>query len=102
MTTAKLNLPCPPYLPAGHFNNPARSIMDTSGDLIATYCAQTATGAIFRLGSQSWVLTGPVSLDEFLAALPTMQIHLPDGEDLQRWLDCVGTDPVRDLLANLN
>ncbi len=76
MTAAKLTLPCPPYLPEGHFDNPARAILSTCGDLIATYCAQTSTGAVFRLGSQCWVLTGPVSLSEFLTALAAMRVTL--------------------------
>ena len=100
MTTAKLALPCPPYLPENHFSNPSRAIMTQDGDQIATYCAQTSTGAIFRLGTQCWVLTGPVSLGEFLGALAANGALLPDGEDLQRWLDAVaGPDHVAALLA---
>jgi len=99
MTAAKLTLPCPPYLPEGHFDNPARAILSACGDLIATYCAQTSTGAVFRLGSQSWMLAGPMALGEFLDALPAMRVTLPDGFDLELWLDAVaGPDVVADLI----
>jgi hypothetical protein len=95
MTARSLNLNAPPYFPAGHFDAPERAIPDTSGDVIASFCHQTQTGGIYRIGTQHWVLTGPVTLHEFLTALDARNITLPDGEDLQRWLDAVaGPDHV--------
>ena len=100
MTARRLNLNAPPYFPAGHFDAPERAILDTSGDVIASYCHQTQTGGIYRIGTQHWVLTGPVTLPEFLTALDARNITLPDGEDLQRWLDAAaGPDHVADLIA---
>ena len=101
MTDRKINAPHPPHLPAEHLQDPRLSILDASGDAVLSYCRQTHTGSVFRLGTGMWMLVGPITLEAFLASVESMGIVVGDDAALHAWLDAItgGRDEVADLIA---
>jgi hypothetical protein len=96
----KIHAPPPPCLRPQDLANPALSIIDATGDRVATYSAATHTGAIFELGRSQWMLVGPLSLVDFVDALAEMQITFTDDAALTAWINAVaGPDHVAELLA---
>ena len=89
-----IRIPPPPHIRPEWLSVPDRTIMDTSGTVLVTYDPQTRTGGVYRIEAGLWLLNGPLSLAEFAAGLPAMKLALPDGHDLQLWLDTVSAHDV--------
>ena len=94
MTTDRLQLIPPPCLPQEHFQIADRSIMDTSGDAICTYCPESRTGAVFSLGNNKWAAWCPLSLPEFLSWLASAGIIIDSSADYGQWLRAVSAGDV--------
>lgn len=100
MSDRTIHVPHPPRLPAEHMQDPRLSILDASGDAVLSYCRQTHTGSVFRLGTGVWMLVGPITLEAFLASVESMGIVIGDDSALHAWLDAItgGRDEVAGLL----
>lgn len=99
MTERTIHVPHPPRLPADHLQRPERSILSACGDAVLSYCRETHTGSVFRLGTGVWLLAGPIGLGGFLASVESMGIQIADDAGLHHWLDCVsGNDAAAELI----
>jgi hypothetical protein len=98
MTDQTIAIPAPPTLPADHFTDPRRTIVDSSGDKLVTFNAQARVGGIFTLGTGCWLLVGPIDFGGFVAGVRAQGIELPDTSDLDVWVQ-TATSP--DAVAGL-
>jgi len=59
------------------------------GRALVAYDPAVQSGAVFHVEQQVWRMWSPLPLAEFLSALQANGFALPDGPDLQVWLDAV-------------
>ncbi|MGD9584279.1 MAG: hypothetical protein AB7V26_11530 [Lysobacterales bacterium] len=72
-----------------------RLILDTSGTTLVCYDPQTRTGGLYCFDPVPfWFQLGPCQFAGFIAMLPALGVTLPDGHDLQLWLDASTGDHV--------
>ncbi|MGD9582138.1 MAG: hypothetical protein AB7V26_00505 [Lysobacterales bacterium] len=65
-----------------------RLILDTSGTTLVAYDPGTRTGGLYVAHPVPfWFQVGPCPFAGFVAMLPALGVTLPDGNDLQLWLD---------------
>lgn len=59
------------------------------GTCLIAYDPRTLTAGVFHYDAEMWSLWTPLPLAEFLNSLGGRGYALPEGEDLQVWLDAV-------------
>lgn len=64
-------------------------IQNDAQQLLVMYCPRNRTGGLYYVEMGTWALQTPIAFGDFLAFLKQRDIQLPDGPDLQRWLDRV-------------
>jgi hypothetical protein len=62
-------------------------------EMLCCYDPERRTAATFHVGLGMWRMQCPISADEYLTGLQAAGVELPDGADLQRWLDAVLVSP---------
>jgi hypothetical protein len=72
------------------FGNPACTIADVEQERLVTYCRHHQVGGVYHVEGGIWALYTPIDLASFIGSLADRGIRLPEGPDLERWLDAVG------------
>ena len=66
------------------------SITDAGGTLLVHYDPRhRCAGIWYPAPIAKWTIFTPVSVEEFLAALPRLGVQIADGPALQKWLDAI-------------
>lgn len=60
-----------------------------AGPVLCVYCSRNRAGALFFESVGMWRVYTPIDVDELLRSIESSGIKLPDGADLQTWLDQV-------------
>lgn len=92
-STATILLPRAPAMET--LEHPARLISGEGphGAVLVVYCPVNHCGGVYVLASEMWAFYVPISLPDFLASLHSRGIRLPEGADLETWLDAVSGRP---------
>jgi len=61
--------------------------------VLCVYDAQHQVAATYHMQQKLWRMQCPIALQEYLGALEANGVVLPDGVDLQKWLDAVSGAP---------
>lgn len=88
---SSMTIPKPQTPSEATLRNPARTIRGTgpTGELLATYCCETMSGAVFHVDLGLWSISCPISPALFVQSLADRGYELPNGADLQLWLDAI-------------
>ncbi len=66
-----------------------RVLQSACGQWLVTYDPTTRAGGVYAHEAGLWAIYGPMGLAEFAGSLKARGVALPDGGDLQHWLDAV-------------
>ena len=84
----------PPFtFSAESWRDPATKILSADQQYLVAYCPRHRVGGVYRLDPGLWAIYTPLSAQEFLGSLQSRGIALPEGWDLQRWLDAIADTP---------
>lgn len=75
--------------------NPSMMIRDATGAVLCVYCPKNKCGGLYDLQLHGWTIFGPLTADEFVRALPRLNVRIADGPDLQVWLNAIAAPSVR-------
>ena len=91
MSERRMTIPAP-LAPRAEILQDGRHVIaaeHASGRVLVVYDPVHHCGGVYHIAHELWRIQVPVSLGEFLEGLRSAGFTLPDGEDLQRWLDAV-------------
>lgn len=79
-----------PLAPAAEtLADPRYALRDESQGRLILYCPRNNCGAVYWIDPGMWTMYCPIDLPSFIGSLADRGIALPEGPDLQTWMDAV-------------
>ena len=96
MSERHMSVPTPPVLDLDRLRDANFTIraQGAKGPVLVHYDPARFTGGICYLVGEVWAIYGPLPFGEFVSSLGARDIHVPDSDDLARWVcACSGQAP---------